>query len=466
MLNRIRQAQAQCLAPLYFFTDGSCFHPVNATTRYASFAIILDLCKNDRERVEQVDRFNATGIMPETLVLVAAARVFGEQTINRAELMAVTELISHVSMARVYTDSSYACSAVAQSLNSSQPIDIAHCDHLDLHLELQQHLTSQHEVLKIAAHQELSNLDGVSKYLALGNQMANDMAIETCSAFNKPWQQQLDLKHQDVQSDRNFLFDLFSLHLKLGDARATAEKTITPEECAHNGTHTVVANPGQQLAQWKPVVAVKYDNTHVRQELRDYFCWGEEWSHSFDSWLQTLEWDANGITALADEVGVTWLELALSYMLFSGRWIPCLRMDHNQDTLIVFPTDNDHAESLGYQATDAAVNFAAMWTQYHSLLLDSAPLSIRRGLQRSLVILGAKCQCSGFAPRPHFPFYQQVVRLASEMMAGKTCYKFPLHISNPLNLGRNDKSLCWERRKSHLKFGQAKARNLKRVLAD
>ena len=46
------------------------------------------------------------------------------------------------------------------------------------------------------------------------------------------------------------------------------------------------------------------------------------------------------------------------------------------------------------------------------------------------------------------------------------CYKFPLHISNPLNLGRNDKSLCWEHRKFHLKLGQSKARSLKRALAE
>ena len=41
------------------------------------------------ERLIQVDKFRATGKMPDTLVLIAAARVYGEQTINRAELMAV-----------------------------------------------------------------------------------------------------------------------------------------------------------------------------------------------------------------------------------------------------------------------------------------------------------------------------------------------------------------------------------------
>ena len=466
LLNSIRQAQSRSSAPLYFFTDGSCFHPIHATTRYASFSIVLDLCNNDRERLEQIDKYNATGKMPDTLVLVATARVFGEQTINRAELMAITELIKNVSQARVYSDSSYACKAVAECHNSSVPPDLEHCDHLDLHLELQQHLTAQHEVVKIAAHQDLAGLANVSKYLALGNQMANDTAIATCLSQNKPWQQQLELKQQEVQSDRNFLYDIFSLHILLGDARSAAEKTITPEECNNSGAHTTTESPAQQLAQWHPSVTVKFDNPHLRSELREYFCWGEEWSYSFDAWLQTLEWDANGSTALSEEVGVTWFELALSYMLFSERWIPCLRMDHNGDTMIVFPTDNEHAEAIGYQATDAAVNFAAMWTQYQSLMLDSGPVPIQRGLQRSLAILGAKCRCSGFAPRPMFPLHGQVVRMASEMMLNRTCYKFPLRVAKHLNLGRIDTSLCWELRKSHLKFGQSKARCLKRTLAD
>jgi len=466
LLERIRSIQSQTSEPLKFFTDGSCFHPVHASTRYASFAIILDLCKDDNERLIQVDKFCATGKMPDTLVLIAAARVYGEQTINRAELMAVDEITQRVSKARIYTDSAYACSAVSTSANSSTPADLMQCDHFGLHLSLQKNLTRDHQVIKIAAHQEISNLAGIEKYLALGNQLANDMAIETCASLNKPWQQQLELKQQQVQKQRDHLCELFSLHLQLGDARAMAEKTILPEEATTGGQLVGQQNICQQMAQWTPELPVKYDNTSLRHELLEFFCWGTEWATSFDKWLQQLEWDHNGTTAISEEVGVTWLELALSYMLHQEKWIPCLRQDHQGDTMIICPTDNEHAETLGYQATDAAVNFAAMWTQFHSLLLDKGPISIQRGLQKSLTVLGANCRCSGFAPRPHFPFYSQVVRLSTEMMNGRTSYKFPLSFAQNLVLGRVERSRYWEQRKSHLKIGQAKARNLKRVLAD
>ena len=170
-----------------FYTDGSCFHPTHATTRYASFAIVLDLCRDNQERMNQIDLYNVTGSMPPTLILIAAGRVFGEQTINRAELMAITELIKQVPQAKVYTDSAYACTSVETCFDARNIADLARCNHLDLHVELLHNLKRQHQVIKIAAHQDISKLQGIEKYHALGNQLANDKAIETCSNYNKPW---------------------------------------------------------------------------------------------------------------------------------------------------------------------------------------------------------------------------------------------------------------------------------------
>lgn len=104
--------------------------------------------------------YDITGDMPATLVPVAAARVYGEQTINRAELMAVTEVVKRVTHAKIYTDSSYACSSVAECFNASTISDLCRCNHLDLHSELLQHLKPSQQVVKIAAHQDLTKLWG------------------------------------------------------------------------------------------------------------------------------------------------------------------------------------------------------------------------------------------------------------------------------------------------------------------
>ena len=222
----------------------------------------------------------------------------------------------------------------------------------------------------------------------------------------------------------------------------------------------------QQLAHWSPDVPLSYDNANMRTELREFFSWGVDWTYHFESWLQTLQWDANGAKPLPDEVGVTWFELALSFMLFTERWIPCLRSDNNSETSVVFPANNEHAETLEYQATDAAVSFAAMWTQYHSLHLDVGPVPVKRGLQRSLAVLGASCRSSGLSPRPAFPHHQQVVQRSAEMMKGRTSYKFSLTMPMELNQNGMVPTIPWEFSKSHLKIGQARARYLKRVLCD
>ena len=453
--------------PIQFYTDGSCFHPENPTTRYASYAIIMDTCSSDQERLIQIAQFEVTGRMPSTLVLAAAARVHGEQTINRAELMAVSEIVKQIPQAVIFSDSAYTCSAVEECFNSTTQVELDKCANLDLHIELLQSLNPRHRVCKIAAHQDISKIrDGISKYRALGNKMANDFAISTCADYNKQWQLQLEKRHVEVQTDRDLLHSLLTLHLQLGDARAAGERQLDPAESSHVGTHFGAQDIKQILISWHPQVPIYYDNTDLRDELCEYFSWGPQWAEYFSAWLQHLGWESNAVTPLQEEVGVTWLELALSYMLFSKHWIPCLRSDNDNITRIVFPKDDDHADSLGYQATDAAVNFAAMWTQYHSLLLDSGPVSLVRGLQKSLAVMGAKCRCSGFTPRPFFPFHADVVKLAAELMNDRTSYKFTFTMPCPLRLPSHLPSLVWHQRKSHLKFGQSRSRCLKKTLGE
>ena len=269
--------------------------------------------------------------------------------------MAVNEVVKHVDHAKIHTDSSYACSSVAECFNASTLSDLCRCNHLDLHSDLLQHLKPSHQVVKIAARQNLTKLSGLDKYRALGNKLANDHAIFVCANYNLPWLQQLEQKHEAVNLDRKRLTELYSLHLKLGDARAKAEKTLTPEECNATGAYMVAQNEQQKLAQWTPSLPIMY--TQLRDELREHFSWGADWTFIFETWLQTLAWDANGDKPLQEEVGVTWLELAMSFMMFTKRWIPCLRPDHNKETLVVFPANNDHAETLGYQATGITVCF-------------------------------------------------------------------------------------------------------------
>ena len=174
-----------------------------------------------------------------------------------------------------------------------------------------------------------------------------------------------------------------------------------------------------------------------------------------------MVWDEQGTTALETDVGVTWLELALSLHKFSKHWLPCIRKDDDDVEWVTFPRTDSDASSTSYQATDAATTMWHMWTAYHSLL-GPAPVKLQRGLQRSLRVLGASCECSGFKPRPKFPEVTWVVEFSAELMRGKSSYKVPLLT----NLGCNSdnlSSMIWKKRKSHLQKGQKMIRGLRQV---
>ena len=89
-------------------------------------------------------------------------------------------------------------------------------------------------------------------------------------------------------------------------------------------------------------------------------------------------------------------------------------------------------------------------------------MKLQRGLQQSLRVLGASCECSGFKPRPKFPEVTWVVEFSAELMRGKSSYKVPLLT----NLGCNSdnlSSMIWKKRKSHLQKGQKMIRGLRQV---
>lgn len=62
------------------------FHVIS---RYASYAIVADLCVNDHERIQQAQLYASTGILPKALQLIGAARLTCAQGIHRAENLAV-----------------------------------------------------------------------------------------------------------------------------------------------------------------------------------------------------------------------------------------------------------------------------------------------------------------------------------------------------------------------------------------
>lgn len=94
-----------------FYTDGSCPFPKLPGSGLASWSVVWDSLDDDFERRHVAKLVRDRDILPETLIPIQASLVFGPQTVNRAELTAIIQVIRSVDAAVIYSDSAWAITA-------------------------------------------------------------------------------------------------------------------------------------------------------------------------------------------------------------------------------------------------------------------------------------------------------------------------------------------------------------------
>ena len=169
----------------HYYTDGSCQFPTITQSRFASYAIVADLCANESERIFAVTNALPGGERP-TLQTLAAARCQGEQNIHRAELQAIVELCQVLPDGCVHTDSQVALTA-AQQCQTQPLLSLHNADNFDLLVRLWQTLqTKTFRFHKVATHCDFwKTTDKSMAYHQMGNQVANDRAIWACWNLQK-----------------------------------------------------------------------------------------------------------------------------------------------------------------------------------------------------------------------------------------------------------------------------------------
>ncbi len=295
----------------------------------------------------------------------------------------------------------------------------------------------------------LSIANLVACYHALGNQAANAHAIATCRDYNKPWQQDLETRHNEQQLEKSCLKQIYGLHLALARARVQAETQLTADEKPGTSVGFRPHEIREKLICWRPSQPISYDTTLLRPDLVEHFSWGPRWARLFGQWLQQVSWDSQGTTALDTDVGITWLELALSLHMFTERWLPCVRPDDSGTEWVIFPCSNEETLAVGYLASDAAVTMWRMWTAYHSLLGTTSVIIYAQ--ERIATIFGGfrvRLSMQWFKPRPLFPEVTRVVEQVADLMQGKTSFQVPL-VSQLVCVGGSIPSKVWAKRKSH-----------------
>ena len=419
------QERQHANVPFHIYTDGSCLFPSNPSTRVAAFAGVIDLCHNDQQRRFHAMQFLISGTMPKTLQTCFAGRVQGEQTINRGELSALI-CAAKIPFGTIHTDSQYA-------LSKSLLVKDAACSQFaESNQDLLQLLKSANldpwRVVKIKAHRNLDTvMDTLDLYHALGNVMADEIAGHTCRHMHEAWVDQLFRMHRQVEIERKVLKQVFSLHLALAEARAAADKQTTTQENTElqvqyqsHGTPAV-----ELLSQWQPNMQQELTFPDSIDDWCHYFSWGDKLAQQLLQWTQTLEWPTEPQGPLKSEVGVSWLELAISFSMHFQRALPVLRENNEGKVRLLMVEDAQDCVHHAVTLADQAATMQKMVSQFWGWMPTDAIPNCKKGLNSSLYAQGFGQSTSGASPRPKFPHQKVVLQFLQGVLHGKSNYGIP-----------------------------------------
>ena len=257
----------------------------------------------------------------------------GRQSSDRGELAALVVTVHAFPFAVCYTDSEYAISSYHKALGAtSEEIDkSANSDLLRLLAQgANKHAVRDFSLVKTKAHVSVGKIQNdEQRYISAGNWFA-DLAAK--AAMHGDGQGARDLHASVVNQEKNILdrFRIIWHGLVLSTRqymRARNQQDTQECEVPENSVETsLVATRDSLWRQEAPASWVSLGFDASWQSNLRMCVWGATWSAALMEWIQRLRWP----DTKASGPGVSWLELALSFVFFSGlvkdfsfppRWI-------------------------------------------------------------------------------------------------------------------------------------------------
>ena len=396
---------------LSFYTDGSCQFPQSPVTRFASYSIILDTCLTNEDREHAAKIYQTTGVFPPSLVPLTAARTTGSQCIQRSELYAITRIIELFVAGQVYSDSASAIHHVNQCANATTLHQVQHLSDFDLVSRLFSCPNlSHHNLVKVKAHVDPHTVPHLlTAYQTLGNQLANDKAIQPCwnhlpALVGEYWSLHLqyELEKEHLSQYYRFLLDLFQCRKRMEQQHPVDEgqqQLQTPQSRI---------NFFEVLSKWTVLNA--WNMTPCRVNLFGEGTWGRSITTALWKWLERCTWP-DGTPDSRDTFGVTWMELTTSFLLFIGRWLPLKRATGGgKESLVIFDS-RTQAEAYGVEFSEQVRGFCQLFGQANDLAITDLWPKLPRGLVRSTYLIGGSTFPAGVHMRPVFPYQERVCQI-------------------------------------------------------
>ena len=296
------------LRPLVF-TDGSAAPPACPEARQAAGAAVLlprHLTLEPEQIARLLDKYFSTSCIPAEFVTMMVTPTQGAQTIPRAELDMVLQVVRHCSQVEIVTDSQYVIDQ-HQKLLQMTNIALAQAQpNFDL---LQQLYAIQRTpgydvtLTKVASHQLHNGPPTWQRLLQLGNEAADQAAkearkqlVETC--------RQVPPAH--YREERTRVVDQFALCFDIGCLRKNILQSTTEDSSATAVSAGILGPPEGPFHVFPP-------DLHQVPLLR-FSLWGSGFSAGILYWATQVRWPIDSFNTDISEVataGVTWMELLL-----------------------------------------------------------------------------------------------------------------------------------------------------------
>eukprot|EP00438_Fugacium_kawagutii_P023375 Skav205446 [mRNA] locus=scaffold2907:4322:8729:- [translate_table: standard] len=429
-----------------FFTDGSAAFP-KLGGQIAAWSIVLDLAINDLQRTTIVNGIEDLRQTPSTLVPVQISLVAGSQTINRAELQAIYQIVRSVNSAIIYTDSAWAIERfleVRQCPNPERFWNQHHSDILILLCELAQTKNlSNFTLCKIKSHQNIAHLtDPVGRYLALGNRFADELAKHATEKHHSPMHRLCWEIATWYAEQLEVLVALQPFLAKAEILRLDAMQKQTPNLDFAVKEHFSV----EHAIMWQPANLQPPLVFEIPERLLSAFQPSPGALKQLVQWALTLQWPSE------DNIsgGISWYELLINFLLITQCKIPVQTERKKQHP--IFRDFAIHEDAILFpQSVWDCVRF--LETGFHYIKrftgVSLAPLQMHK-TRWFLSAYGYQKRISGVSVRPVLPCQLDHIRLLKSAisenelhlpdLSGFPCW-FPRQILSQDHLSHRDRYL-------------------------
>ena len=318
--NPVALSVASTLPRLRIFTDGSCTKPQTTWGKLASWAVILDTTASDHEIPTYLNRWRQQGLPPTSFIVIAQGGVPGEQSINRAEICALTIAAQFVRacpqpQGEVLTDSTFAMAEHGRVLNEMP------CQYPDIANVLGQSSPDKLRVRKIKAHQDPSALCGIALWECIGNMFADTAAKGACKLDHQFLRDILDEVADDESDQRAalHLFHKFLLDLSQEEWRLKQLGGPGPNQDQGEASSSGLSRCDLDWCSLTPADATKFDVPPFESKWVMASNWPPAFTIPLWNYLSSLEWQTSG-----QGPGVAGVEMLVDFVV-STACLPPLK---------------------------------------------------------------------------------------------------------------------------------------------